>query len=72
MKERKQLENVKDIEKETLKPVTKVKSEKDTELQKWEVESTGGGMGAGGGGVNITITKFLEDTSSGLDCLHEL
>lgn len=50
MKERKQLENVKDIEKETLKPVTKVKSEKDTELQKWEVESTGGGMGAGGGG----------------------
>jgi len=39
----------KDITKETLKPITKVKSEVDKELQEQEVESTGGGMGAGGG-----------------------
>jgi hypothetical protein len=38
-----------DIEKETLKPVTKAKSKEDKELQEWEVESTGGGLGAGGG-----------------------
>jgi hypothetical protein len=38
-----------DIEKETLKPVTKAKSKKEKELQEWEVESTGGGLGAGGG-----------------------
>jgi hypothetical protein len=39
----------KDITKETLKPITKVKSKVDKELQEQEVESTGGGMGAGGG-----------------------
>ena len=38
-----------DIEKETLKPITKAKSKEDKELQEWEVESTGGGLGAGGG-----------------------
>lgn len=42
-------ENKKDLVKETLKPITKVKSEEDKELQEQEVESTGGGMGAGGG-----------------------
>jgi hypothetical protein len=42
-------ENKKDLVKETLKPITKVKSEEDRELQEQEVESTGGGMGAGGG-----------------------
>jgi hypothetical protein len=39
----------KDLENELLKPVTKVKSKEDKELQEQEVESTGGGMGAGGG-----------------------
>ena len=39
----------KDIQKKTLKPIIKVKSEEDKELQELEVESTGGGMGAGGG-----------------------
>jgi hypothetical protein len=39
----------KDITKETLKPITKVKSKLGKELQEQEVESTGGGMGAGGG-----------------------
>jgi hypothetical protein len=38
--------NNKVIQKEVLKPITKVKSE---DLQEQEVESTGGGMGAGGG-----------------------
>jgi hypothetical protein len=33
----------KDIRKETLKPVTKVNSKLDKELQEWEVESTKGG-----------------------------
>jgi hypothetical protein len=33
----------KDIRKETLKPVTKVNSKLDMELQEWEVESTKGG-----------------------------
>ena len=42
-------ENKKDIVKETLKPITKVKSKEDKELQEQEVESTGGGLGAGGG-----------------------
>jgi hypothetical protein len=37
----------KEIVKEALKPITKVESEEDKELQKWEVESTGGGVGAG-------------------------
>ncbi|MFZ0512394.1 MAG: hypothetical protein WAM14_12365 [Candidatus Nitrosopolaris sp.] len=34
-----------DVEKETLKPITKAKSKEDKELQEWEVESTGGGLG---------------------------
>lgn len=33
----------KDIQKETLKPITKVNSKLDKELQEWEVESTKGG-----------------------------
>lgn len=33
----------KNIQKETLKPVTKVNSKLDKELQEWEVESTKGG-----------------------------
>jgi hypothetical protein len=41
--------NNKVIQKEVLKPITKVKSEEEKELQDQEVESTGGGMGAGGG-----------------------
>ena len=36
-------EKKKDIQKETLKPVTKVNSKLDKELQEWEVESTTGG-----------------------------
>jgi hypothetical protein len=39
----------KDVQKETLKPITKVNSKEDKELQEQEIESTGGGMGAGGG-----------------------
>ena len=42
-------EEGKDIKKEILKPITKVKSKEDKELQELEVESTGGGTGAGGG-----------------------
>jgi hypothetical protein len=41
--------NNKVIQKEVLKPITKVKSGEEKELQEQEVESTGGGMGAGGG-----------------------
>jgi hypothetical protein len=33
----------KDIQKETLKPITKADSNLDKELQEWEVESTKGG-----------------------------
>ena len=44
-----QMEEKKEIQKEVLKPITKVKSKEDKELQELEVESTGGGMGAGGG-----------------------
>jgi hypothetical protein len=33
----------KDIQKETLKPVTKVNSKLDKKLQEWQVESTTGG-----------------------------
>lgn len=33
----------KDIQKKTLKPITKVNSKLDKELQEWEVESTKGG-----------------------------
>jgi hypothetical protein len=43
------MKKTKDIQKETLKPITRVKSKEDKELQELEVESTGGGMGAGGG-----------------------
>jgi hypothetical protein len=35
----------KDIQKETLKPITKVNSKFDKELQEHEVESTNGGGG---------------------------
>jgi hypothetical protein len=43
------MEEKKEIQKEVLKPITKVKSQEDKELQELEVESSGGGMGAGGG-----------------------
>ena len=43
------MEEKKKIQKEVLKPITKVKSQEDKELQELEVESSGGGMGAGGG-----------------------
>ena len=33
----------KDIQKETLKPITKVNYKLDKELQEWQVESTKGG-----------------------------
>jgi hypothetical protein len=33
----------KNIQKDTLKPITKVNSKLDKELQEWEVESTKGG-----------------------------
>ena len=36
-------EKKKDIQKDTLKPVTKVNSKLDRELQEWEVESTESG-----------------------------
>jgi len=49
-KEKKEKVTGDDIEKMTLKPVTKAKSKEDNELQEWEVESTGGGLDAGGGG----------------------
>lgn len=48
MEEKEQKEHI-DIQKETLKPITKTKSKEDKELKEQEVESTGGGMGAGGG-----------------------
>jgi hypothetical protein len=47
--EEKEKEEKEIIQKEVLKPITKVKSKEDKELQEFEVESTGGGMGAGGG-----------------------
>ena len=42
-------ENKKDIQKDTLNPVTKVNTKLDKELQEWEVESTKGGANDGGG-----------------------
>ena len=36
-------EKKKDIQKDSLKPITKVNSKLDKELQEWEVESTKGG-----------------------------
>jgi hypothetical protein len=44
------MQEEKDIQKDTLKPITKAKSKVDKELQDLEVESSGGGIGAGGGG----------------------
>ena len=46
----------KDIQKETLKPITKVNSKMDKELQEWEVEST-----KGGGDLNqlVCVNKCL-------------
>jgi hypothetical protein len=38
------MEEKKDIAKETLKPITKVKTDLDRELQEWEVQSTKGGQ----------------------------
>ena len=38
-------EKKKDIQKETLEPITKVNSKLDKELQEWEVESTTSGWG---------------------------
>ena len=35
----------KNVQKDTLKPITKVNSKLDKELQEWEVESTKGGGG---------------------------
>jgi len=43
-KEKKEKVTGDDIEKVTLKPVTKAKSKEDKELQEWEVKSTGGGL----------------------------
>ena len=42
-------EKKKDIQKDSLKPITKVNSKLDKELQEWEVESTKGGANDGGG-----------------------
>ena len=39
------MEEKKEIQKEVLKPITKVKSKEDKELQELEVESTGGRNG---------------------------
>jgi hypothetical protein len=36
-------ENKKDIQKDTLQPITKVKTKLDKELQEWEVDSTTSG-----------------------------
>ena len=36
-------ENKKDIQKDTLNPVTKVNTKLDKELQEWEVDSTSSG-----------------------------
>ncbi|MBA3749862.1 MAG: hypothetical protein H0X03_03030 [Nitrosopumilus sp.] len=38
-----------ELQKEMLKPITKVKSESDKELTDLEVENSGGGTGGGGG-----------------------
>jgi hypothetical protein len=41
--EEKKVENKKDIQKDTLNPVTKVNTKLDKELQEWEVDSTTSG-----------------------------
>ena len=45
----------KDIRKETLKPITKVNSKLDKELQEWEVESTKGGGDQSVGGEKSPV-----------------
>lgn len=50
-------EKKKDIQKETLKPVTKVNSKLDKELQEWEVESTTGGWDFNILFCNIIVAK---------------
>jgi hypothetical protein len=41
--EREKKEKMKDIQKDTLEPVTKVNTKLDKELQEWEVDSTTSG-----------------------------
>ena len=43
MEEEKKVEEKKDIQKDTLQPITKVNSKLDKELQEWEVDSTTSG-----------------------------
>ena len=43
--EEKEKEKKKDIQKDTLNPVTKVNTKLDKELQEWEVDSTSSGWG---------------------------
>ena len=51
-------EKKKDLQKDSLKPITKVNSKLDKELQEWEVESTKGGANDGGGwGEEEVINK---------------
>jgi len=65
MEEEQEKKIEKDIQKETLKPITKVKSKEDKELQEWEVESSGGGIGAGGGPeTTSTKSRILRYTSA--------
>ena len=59
-----QMEEKKEIQKEVLKPITKVKSKEDKELQELEVESTGGGMGAGGAKTSIYLDIRLRLNSA--------
>ena len=40
MEEGEKKENKKDIQKDTLQPITKVNTKLDKELQEWEVDST--------------------------------
>lgn len=46
-KEGEEKEEKKDIQKDTLNPVTKVNTKLDKELQEWEVDSTSSGWGEG-------------------------
>jgi hypothetical protein len=41
--DKKKVKNKKDIQKDTLQPVTKVNTKLDKELQEWEVDSTTSG-----------------------------
>ena len=59
--------NKKDIQKDTLNPVTKVNTKLDKELQDWEVESTKGGGGTSMDNYYNTlifVTDFLIYNSS--------